>query len=104
MVYNNNAYTLTAIYHDRILRLYAHRPIKPSISGDSTEYRITLIDMFGIGGSANTFLRGVTAFRNARECIGKRRDEFVAAANARMQNTATTSVSDLFASSSSIQS
>lgn len=104
IVYDNNAYTITAIYHDGILRLYAHRPIQPMVPGGSEEYYMTLVEGFDISGSPNSFRRGVTAFRNARKWVMKKRNEFIAAANARMQNMAPTAASDLPASSSCIVS
>lgn len=102
MMYDNNAYTITAVYHVRvgILRLYGHRPIEPSVPGGSMRYRMTLIRSFAMDDSPDAFRRGVTAFRNAREWAMRKRNECIAAANAKTQsttttqNTATTSVED----------
>lgn len=57
MIYNNNAYTITAVYQarDRNLRLYAHRPIKPPVPGGSMEYRMTLIGSFAMNLSLDNF-------------------------------------------------
>lgn len=44
IVYDNNAYTIIAFY-EGFLRLYARRPIQPTVPGGSTEYRMTLIDV-----------------------------------------------------------
>lgn len=72
--------------------------------GGSEEYHMTLVEGFDISGSPNSFRRGVAAFRNAREWVMKKRNEFIAAANARMQNMAPTAASDLPTSSSCIVS
>ena len=91
MIYDNNAYTITAEYHvqTKTLYLHAHRPIKPLTSSGSMGYRMTLIGGFVIGSSPDDFRRGVTAFRNAREWAMRKRDECIAAANSKVQRMAT---------------
>lgn len=95
VTYDNKAYIITAIFLEGLLRLYAHRPIRPLIPGGSTQYRESLIKTFGMSGSPHSFRMGITAFRNARELAMRKRDEFIAAANARIRvrNLAATSVS-----------
>lgn len=55
ILYDDNAFTITAIYQDGILRLYAHAPIKSTDYGGLMEYRMTFIDKYCIGESANSF-------------------------------------------------
>lgn len=67
-------------------------------------FHVTPIEGFDISESPNSFRRGVTAFRNAREWAMKKSDEFIDSANAKMQNLAPAAESDLPASSSCIVS
>lgn len=92
ILYNNEAYTITAICDAQagIIKLYAHRPIKPLVHGGSMEYRMTLARSSCMDESPDTFRQGVTAFRNAREWAMKKGNECIAAANAKAHNTATT--------------
>lgn len=87
-VYDNNAYTITATYQARLLSIFVHRPIRPPAPGGSVGYRMTLAKEFAIYSSPDSFQKGVTAFRNAREWATKKRNEFIAAANARKQTIA----------------
>ncbi|KAF7552239.1 hypothetical protein G7Z17_g4467 [Cylindrodendrum hubeiense] len=47
------------------------------------EYQMTQIDTWGMSGNIDTFRRGATAFRNARDLAQRHRDNFIEAANAR---------------------
>ena len=49
------------------------------------EYRMTLIDRRSLTISADTFRDGIRAYRNAREWAKEKRDELVAAANAKVE-------------------
>lgn len=100
ILYNNNVYTITTTYpgtEEGVLRLYAHRPIKPSVPGGSMKYRMTLSSrFFCIGGSPNTFslsTRSTPLFEMLGSGLWKRRHELVAVANGGTQNMATASVS-----------
>lgn len=90
IVYDDKAYTITAIYENSTLRIYAHHPIQPPVRGGSEKYRMTLVKAIFIGDSQDELRHGVTAFRNAREWAMGKRDEFVEAANARRQTMART--------------
>lgn len=94
IVFDGNAYTITAIYHQESLRLYAHHPVKPSAPGGVIKYRMTLIDHIAMNGDLNSFRRGVTAFRNSREWARNKRDELIAAAAARKRYRDMTPVPD----------
>lgn len=84
-VYDNNAYTITATYQARMLTIFVHRPVKPLAPGGPLRYRMTFVTEFAIYSSLDSFQKGVIAFRNAREWATTKRDEFIAAANARKQ-------------------
>ena len=112
MIYDKNAYTITATYQvrDGNLKLYAHHPIKPPVPDGSMEYRMTLIGCFPINLSLDDFRRELTAFRNAWEWAIQKRNECIVAANsqaqktATAQNTATTSIPGPYANSGCILS
>lgn len=104
IVHGNYAHNVTMIYHDGILRPYAHLPIQATVPGGSEEYHRTLIEGFDIRESPKSLRRGITAFRNAREWAMKNRDKFKAVANAKMQNLAPKAASDLPASPSCLVS
>lgn len=80
-----------------------HRPIQSIVPGGSTKYPMTQIGGFGLSGKLNSFPEGVNAFQNARGWAMNKRDELIAAVNARMQKMATTAVSVPPASSGSTQ-
>ncbi len=86
-VYDNKAYTISATYSNGVLTFYAHRLIAPSVRGGRDRYRMTLIVATLLASSPGDFRKGVEAFRNAREWAREKRDELVAAANARTQTT-----------------
>lgn len=80
-VYDNNAYTITAIYFSEIIQLNAHRPVEPSVPGGPTRYKMSLIRSYSLNEGPASFRDGVIAFRNAREWAKRKRDEFIAEAN-----------------------
>lgn len=47
--YDDNAYTITAIYREKILKFYAHCPLAPSRCGGPMESQMTPIGSFDIG-------------------------------------------------------
>lgn len=104
VIFDNNACTVMATYQTRVLSLYVHRLIKSPVPGGSVEYRMTIVGEFAMFYNPASFRQAVTAFRNAREWAAKKRNEFIAAANARKPTIAIPSVPDLPAPSSCILS
>lgn len=94
IVFDGNAYTITAIYHLETLRLYAHHPVKPSVPGGPITYQMTLIGHFAMNGDLDSFRRGVIAFRNSREWAQNKRSELIAAATTRKQYRDMTPIPD----------
>lgn len=88
MVCDGKTYTITAIYHAESLRLSAHTRIEPSVPGGRPTYHVYRVGHYVMDSKLANFREAVIAFRNAREWAMKTRDEFIAAANARMQNAA----------------
>lgn len=81
--YHGNAYTYSSTYHDGTLKLYAHHVTAPTMAEERPEYHMTQIDGWQMTGSIDTFRRGATAFRNARDSAERHRNSFIQAANAR---------------------
>lgn len=80
-VYDNNAYTLSAIYQTGCLSLYAAH-VSRSIATGRPEYHVTLVSHYWMN-APDDFRAAVTAYRNARDGTAKRREEFIDAANAK---------------------
>jgi hypothetical protein len=84
-VYDNNAYTLTATYHNGILRMYTTY-VTPSGPGGSLEYHMTQIDIWVVTGNPDACRQGAAALRNARELAKEWHDHFISAANERARS------------------
>jgi hypothetical protein len=86
-VYDGNAYTFSSTYQggSGTLQLYAHHVTAPTTPGGQPAYHMTQLDGYMMTGNRETFIRGATAFRNARDLAKKHRDSFIQAANAKAQ-------------------
>ncbi|KAF2182612.1 hypothetical protein K469DRAFT_585737 [Zopfia rhizophila CBS 207.26] len=82
-VYDNNAYTITSIYHGGQLKMYTSHLTQPSSPGGSPEYHMTQINTWGMTGNADTFRQGARAYRNARDWAKELRDGAISQANER---------------------
>ncbi|KAK2600327.1 hypothetical protein QQS21_004968 [Conoideocrella luteorostrata] len=80
--YDGKPYTLSSVYHDGHLKMYAHHVTAPNEEG-RPEYHMTQLDTWGMIGNIDSFRRGATALRNARDLAKQHRDNFIQAANAR---------------------
>lgn len=80
--FDGRPYTYTSTYHDGLLKLYAHHVTAPTSGEGESEYHMTQVDTWGLTGNVDSFRRGVTAFRNARDLAKRHRDHFIQAANA----------------------
>lgn len=83
--YDNSAYTFSSTYHDGILRLYIHHLTAPTTPRGWPEYHMTKIAGFDLATDSETLLKGVTAFRNARDLAEEHRNCFIKAANSRVR-------------------
>lgn len=81
--YDGNAYTFSSTYCDGRLKLFAHHVAPPTAPGGRPKYYMTLVDSWSLDDSIDSFRKGVTAFRNARDRARWHRDNFIQAANAR---------------------
>ena len=84
-VYENNAYTFSSTYHagNGVLQLFAHHLTASTIPGEPPEYHMTQLRTFAMTETCETFVNGLTAFRNTRDMAKEFRDGFIEAANAR---------------------
>jgi hypothetical protein len=83
-VYDNNAHTITSIYHSGQLKMYTTHITAPAGPRKPPEYQMTQINTWGLTGNANTFRQGATAFQNGRDLAKDWRDKFISAANERV--------------------
>ncbi|KAK4065120.1 hypothetical protein Purlil1_14048 [Purpureocillium lilacinum] len=83
--YDGNAYTISSTYHagTGTLQLFSHHVTAPSAAEGQPEYHMTQLDTWGMTGNIDSFRRGATAFRNAREMAERYRGAFIHAANTR---------------------
>ncbi|EDN10698.1 predicted protein [Histoplasma mississippiense (nom. inval.)] len=79
--YDNNAYTLTSIYHGGTLKLYTTHLTEPNGPGHRPEYSMTQLNTWGMTGNLETFRQGACAYRNGRDWAKEKRDEFIRTAN-----------------------
>ncbi len=83
-VYDGNPYTFSSTYHDGHLQIYTHHPTAPTISGGRPDYHMTQVNAFAMTNDRENFVKGATAFRNARDLAKSYRDGFIQAANVRV--------------------
>ncbi|KAI1117388.1 hypothetical protein F5Y14DRAFT_466075 [Nemania sp. NC0429] len=83
VAYDNSAYTLSSTYHDGVLRLYAHHLTASTTPRGQPQYHMTKIAGFDLTSDQETLLKGVAAFRNARDLAEQHRSCFIKAANSR---------------------
>ncbi|CBX99673.1 hypothetical protein LEMA_P089120.1 [Plenodomus lingam JN3] len=82
-VYDNNAYTMTSIYHGGTLKMYTSHVVSPRSPGGRPQYHMTQVDSFAITGNRNTCAAGLQTYRNGRDWAEKQRDEAIRLANER---------------------
>ena len=85
-VYNNNAYTISSIYHGGTLKMYTSHPSQPNSPGRPPEYYMNQIKGYSVTGDPETFRKGAAAYRNARDLTKEWRDEAINRANERAKN------------------
>jgi hypothetical protein len=78
--FDNNASTLTSIYHNGQLQMFTSHPSK-SATSDRTEYYMTQLRSFSMTDNPDTFREGATWYRNGRDWAKEQRDEAIRRAN-----------------------
>ncbi|EED22708.1 hypothetical protein TSTA_061960 [Talaromyces stipitatus ATCC 10500] len=80
--FDNNAYTITAIYHGGTLKIFTSHPLKPANS-DRPEYYMTQLRSFALTDGIDTFREGATWFRNGQYWAKEQRENAIRRANNR---------------------
>lgn len=79
-VFDNNAYTITSIYHGGQLKMFTSHHTSP---GSRPEYPMHQLNTWGMTGNIETFRQGATHYQNARDWAKEQRDEAIRRANKR---------------------
>lgn len=64
--FDNNAYTITSIYHNGQLQIFTSHPSKPN-SSDKSKYFMTQLRSFSLTHNVEFFRQGTTWYRNGRD-------------------------------------
>lgn len=91
LIYDDHAYTFSSTYQDGHLVLFAHHLTAPPTPGGRPEYRLTQLKSFSLTSDPETFIKGVTAFRNVCDFAMQCREAFIKGAESRHQENATAS-------------
>ena len=88
-LYDNNSYTISSSYHGATgsLRLDTIHPTPSTKPNRKYEFRMTKLGIWSMTDKSDTFRRGATAFRNARDWAKQKREELMAAANGKVPDT-----------------
>jgi hypothetical protein len=78
--FDNNASTLTSIYHNGQLQMFTSHPSKSDTS-DQPEYYMTQLRSFSMTDNPDTFREGATWYRNGRDWAKEQRDDAIRRAN-----------------------
>lgn len=91
-VYDNNASTITSIYHNGQLQMYTSHLAQLKSPGGSPEYHMTGLRSFAMTDTADTCQDGLRAFRNGREWCKEQRDNAINRANERAKGSASSNM------------
>ncbi|KAI4162736.1 MAG: hypothetical protein LQ342_003623 [Letrouitia transgressa] len=80
-IFDNNAYTISLIYHSGTLKMYSHSVAQPNGPGTQPEYYMHQITTWGMTGNRDTFRDGAKAFKNAKDWARGARNAAIARAN-----------------------
>lgn len=82
-VYDNNASTITSIYHGGTLKMYASHVAQPTSPGGRPKYHMSQLGAFAMTGNRDTCRDGLMAYRNAKEWAEEQRNDAIGQANER---------------------
>lgn len=82
-VYDGNAYSFTSSFHNGTgtLQMYTTHPTAPKAAEGQAEYHMTQIKAFAMTSDRETFQKGATYYRNARDRASTHRNSFIEQAN-----------------------
>lgn len=81
--FDNNAHTITSIYHGGHLKIYTVHVAQPTVPGLRREFYMHQLRSFSMTDTAERFREGATAYRELREWAKETRDEAIRQANER---------------------
>ena len=90
-IYDNNARTITSIYHGGTLKMYTSHVAPPSSPEGRPRYYMTHLDFFAMAGTPEKFREGLRAYRNGWDWAKEQRDELIERANERADSNAAVS-------------
>ncbi|XWW92729.1 hypothetical protein V2A60_000655 [Cordyceps javanica] len=79
--FDGKAYTLTSIYQDGQLTMFACHPIPPREPAGFSGYVLTQLKAFALTGDEEDFQRGIAAYRNGRDWTKQQRDGIIKRVN-----------------------
>ncbi|EXJ80937.1 hypothetical protein A1O3_07225 [Capronia epimyces CBS 606.96] len=102
VVYDNNAYSFSTTYQagPGLLVIYATHPTQSAVPG-RTEYHMTQVKAYALTSDRETFVQGVTSYRNIRDLAKENRDAFIDHANQMARRAPADSPSTAFTNSTS---
>lgn len=83
VVYDGKAYSFTTTYLDGQLKMYTSHATTQKTTGEQAEYHMTQVKAFAMTSDRETFQKGATYYRNARDLAGAQRESFIKQANRR---------------------
>jgi len=85
VVYDGKAYSFTSTFHNGTgtLQMYTSHPTAPQTTGEQADYHMTQVKAFAMTSDRETFQKGATYYRNARDLAGAQRESFIEQANRR---------------------
>ena len=83
---DNNAYTITSTYHggSGALKLYTIHRTRSTDPNRNYEFRMTQLRGWDMTDNSDTFRKGASALRNARDWVKEKREELMIAANGKV--------------------
>jgi hypothetical protein len=76
-VFDNNAYTISSIYHGGQFKMFTSHLSQPTSPGDRPEYPSNQVKGWSMTSDLETFRQGATYYRNARDWTKEQRDEVI---------------------------
>lgn len=92
-VYDDDACTITSIYHGGTLKIYMSHAVQPRKPGAQPEYYMNQLRGWLPTDNLETFRQKATAYRNSRDWAKGKRDGYIEAANGRATDLLTVSAS-----------
>lgn len=79
--YDNNANTITSVYSDGQLKMYTSHSTEPTSVAGQPEYWMTFMKGYCMVSDLETFRKGASVYRNARDWGKEQQDNAIKKAN-----------------------